>query len=60
MLNDDAKKARSEYNKLLKSLDAQARQALKEHLDLIGQMIDEGLLMKDGSLIRFPDPDNRT
>lgn len=42
MLNDDAKKARSEYNKLLKSLDAQARQALKEHLDLIGQMIDGG------------------
>ena len=42
MQSDDAKKARSEYNKLLKSLDAQARQALKEHLDLIGQMIDDG------------------
>lgn len=27
---------------------------------ILGQMIDEGLLMKDGSLIRFPDPDNRT
>lgn len=36
-------------------------QSEKERTDrILGQMIHEGLLIRDGSLIRFPDGDNRT
>jgi len=27
---------------------------------ILGQMVDEGLLMRDGVLIRFPDNESRT
>lgn len=38
----EARKAKAEYEKLLKSLDAQSRQILSEHLDKIVSLIENG------------------
>lgn len=41
-MNAEARKAKAEYEKLLKSLDAQSRQVISAHLDRIAAMIDSG------------------
>ena len=38
----EARKAKAEYEKLLKSLDAQSRQVLSEHLNKIASLIENG------------------